>query len=111
MYAAAAAGMPVVTTCHDLLAVRGRLAKSPSWWTTAVDIDRRYRRIGGVRVAVSTDVISTVRVAGVSTMRVRYDYLAINGRAVAPLDDRADAPVMPGTGAPDRGTGSTPWRR
>ena len=100
-----------VDAAGDLLDVRGRLAKSPSWWTAAVDVDRRYARIGGVRVAVSTDVTSTVRVAGVSTMRVRYDYLAINGRAVAPVDDTPRADVTPGTGARDRGTGNTPSHR
>lgn len=81
-----------VDATGDLLEVHGRLAKSPSWWTTSVDVTRRYSRIDGIRVAVSTDVTSRVRVAGVSTMAVRYVYLSINGRTVAARPDSPDPP-------------------
>jgi hypothetical protein len=67
----------------DLLTVKGRLAKSPSFWTTRVDIVRRYARIAGIRVPVSVESTASVRLAGNSTFSMRYEYDQINGLPVA----------------------------
>jgi len=63
----------------DLLRVEGRLAKNPSFWTTRVDVVRRYDRIGGIRVPVRLDTTAQIRVAGASTMSMVYDYEMVNG--------------------------------
>ena len=77
-------GSMLVDASGDLLEIRGRLSRNPSFWTTSVDVVRRYARVDGIRVAVATDVVSSVRVAGPSRLRVVYDYEQINGREVSP---------------------------
>jgi len=69
---------------HDgeLVRVEGRLAKSPSFWTRRVEIVRWYRRIAGFRVPTSLESVANVRVAGVSTFRMSYEYESINGQRV-----------------------------
>lgn len=66
----------------DLLRIEGRLAKNPSFWTTRVDVIRRYERVGGIRVPVRLDTTAQIRVAGASTMSVVYDYEMVNGVVV-----------------------------
>ena len=66
----------------DLLRVEGRLAKNPSFWTTRVDVIRRYDRVGGIRVPVRLDTTAQIRVAGISSMSVVYDYEMVNGVSV-----------------------------
>ena len=68
----------------DLLRVEGRLAKNPSFWTTRVDLVKRYDRVAGIRVPVRLDTVAQVRLAGASTLSVTYDYQEINGITVAP---------------------------
>lgn len=63
----------------DLLRVEGRLAKNPSFWTTRVDLVRRYERVGGIRVPVRVDTTAQIRIAGTSTLSMVYDYDMING--------------------------------
>lgn len=77
-------GSMLVDATGDLIEIRGRLSRNPSFWTTSVNVVRRYARIDGIRVAVATDAVSSVRVAGASRLRVVYDYEEINGRAVPP---------------------------
>lgn len=67
---------------HDLLRVEGRLAKNPSFWTSLVDIVRRYARLAGVRVPVATETTAKVKFAGTSQLRMSYEYQSINGRPV-----------------------------
>lgn len=66
----------------DLLQVEGRLSRNPSFWTSAVDVVRRYDRVGGVRVPVEMTSRARVRFAGVSSFRMTWDYEFINGVAV-----------------------------
>ena len=67
---------------HDLLRVEGRLARNPSFWTTLVNIVRRYARIGGVRVPVATETTAKVKFVGTAQLEVRYQYESVNGRPV-----------------------------
>jgi hypothetical protein len=67
----------------DLLSIEGRLAKTPSWWTRSVDVIRRYARVGGVRVPVSTESTANVRIAGRSAFKMTYTYHMINGKEIA----------------------------
>jgi hypothetical protein len=73
----------------DLLRVEGRLSKNPSFWTSLVNVVRRYARIGGVRVPVSTESMAKVKFAGTGQLEVFYEYESINGRQVRP--QRLDA--------------------
>lgn len=79
----------------DLLEIRGRLAKSPSLWTTWVDVVRRYARLNDIRLAVDTEAVSAVRVAGRSHLRVVYDYVTVNGVEVAANRRAASWPSAP----------------
>ena len=65
----------------DLLEVRGRLSKSPSWWTTRVDVVRTYERVAGVRVPVEMSSTAQVRIAGRSQFRMTSAFEQVNGRA------------------------------
>lgn len=67
----------------DTVRVEGRLVKNPSFWTTRVDIVRRYGRIAGIRVPVRLDTTAHIRVAGESTMCMTYEYEMVNGRSVS----------------------------
>jgi hypothetical protein len=59
--------------------MRGRLAKSPSFWTTRVDIVRKQERLAGVWVPVRVESTASIRLAGQSTFSMTYAYEAING--------------------------------
>ena len=64
----------------DLVRIDGRLSDLPSWWTTRVDIVRRYGRVGGVRVPIEMASSAEVRVAGASSFSMTYRYTMINGQ-------------------------------
>ena len=66
----------------DLVRIEGLLAKTPSFWTNRVEIVRRYERISGVRVPVEFASTASVRLAGLSTFRITYDYETVNGAHV-----------------------------
>ena len=69
----------VTSNDADLLRVEGRMAKNPSFWTSRVNLVRRYDRIGGVRVPVRLDSTAQIKLAGESTLSMVYDYEMING--------------------------------
>lgn len=75
----------VVPDSGDLVELQGRLVKSPSFWVSRVGIVRRYARIAGIRVPVSTESTAAVRFAGESTFSMHYVYEMING-TVVPAD-------------------------
>ena len=66
----------------DIVRVEGRLVKTPSFWTTRVDLVRSYARIDGIRVPVRLDTTAHIRVAGVSTLSMTYTYEMLNGVGV-----------------------------
>lgn len=66
----------------DLVELRGRLAKSPSFWVPTVNFERHYTRILGVRVPVLVTSQADVRVAGRFTFKMTFRYEQIDGRAV-----------------------------
>jgi hypothetical protein len=78
-------GTLVAAADGDILRVEGDLVKRPSFWTKSVHLVRHYGRIDGTHVPVGLDMVAQVRLAGTSTLRVTYEYLAINGR---PVGDR-----------------------
>jgi hypothetical protein len=82
-------GHAVLNEGGDLLRVEGKLAKNPSFWTTLVNIVRRYARIGGVRVPVATETFAKLKFIGSAQMEVLYDYQSVNGHPVALSEQRS----------------------
>ena len=66
----------------ELVRMEGRLSKSPSFWTRRVAIVRWYRRIVGFRMPTALESIANVRIAGISTFRMSYEYESVNGQHV-----------------------------
>jgi hypothetical protein len=77
----------------DLVRIQGSLAKPPSMWIRHVEIDRRYERIGGVRVPVSLQSVARVLIAGKSTFTVTYQSETVNGQHVGSPVPRSNSSV------------------
>jgi hypothetical protein len=68
----------------DLVRVAGRLSKNPSFWISQVDVEWNYARIGKDNVLpVSLYSTAKVKMFGVSTFRMTYDYLSVDGQPVS----------------------------
>lgn len=85
-------GRAVLNERGDLLRVEGKLSKNPSFWTSLVNIVRRYARIGGVRVPVATETTAKVKFVGSAQLEVLYDYQTINDRPVGLTEQRSAMP-------------------
>jgi len=85
-------GRAVLNDGGDLLRVEGKLSKNPSFWTSLVNIVRRYARIGGVRVPVATETTAKVKFVGSAQLEVLYDYQSINDRPVGLTEQRSAMP-------------------
>jgi hypothetical protein len=85
-------GRAVLNDGGDLLRVEGKLSKNPSFWTSLVNIVRRYARIDGVRVPVATETTAKIKFVGTAQLEVLYDYQSINGRPVALTEQRSAMP-------------------
>ncbi|HEX7018712.1 MAG TPA: hypothetical protein VF159_01770 [Gemmatimonadaceae bacterium] len=68
---------------RELLRVEGRLAKNPSFWTTRVDVVRRYATLDGVRVPIAVETTAKIRFVGLSRLQVDYQYESVNGRPLS----------------------------
>jgi hypothetical protein len=67
----------------DLVRVAGRLAKNPSFWVSQVDVEWTYAKVMKDTVLpVSLYSIAKVRMFGLSTFRMTYDYLSVDGHPV-----------------------------
>jgi hypothetical protein len=66
----------------DLVRVEGRLSKSPSFWVKWVKVSRSYAPVGGSMMPVSIDSTADVRIAGVSTFGMTYEYQMVDGHAI-----------------------------
>jgi hypothetical protein len=66
----------------NLVRVEGRLSKSPSFWVRWVDVSRTYSPIGGAMMPVAIESTADVRIAGISTFSMTYDYQIVDGQAV-----------------------------
>lgn len=86
-------GRAVLDDGGNLMRVEGRLSKNPSFWTSLVNIVRRYARIGGVRVPIATETTAKVKMVGTATMQVLYDYESVNGQPVR-LSERRPAALV-----------------
>jgi hypothetical protein len=86
-------GRAVLNEGGELVRVEGKLSKNPSFWTSLVNIVRRYARIGGVRVPVATETTAKIKFVGTSHLQVVYDYESVNGRPVSLSERRPAGPV------------------
>ncbi len=66
----------------NLVRVEGRLSKSPSFWVRWVNVSRSYSPIGGAMMPVAVESTADVRIAGMSTFSMTYDYQMVDGQAV-----------------------------
>ena len=66
----------------ELVRIEGQLAKTPSFWTKRVEIVRWYQRINGFRMPTALESVANLRIAGVSTFRMTYEYESINHQRV-----------------------------
>ena len=71
-----------------LVRLEGRLAKSPSFWVTHVDIVRSYERINGAIVPVALESNAQLRMLGAATLRMTYTYSEIDGHPIGPAPSR-----------------------
>jgi hypothetical protein len=75
----------------EIVRVKGRLAKSPSFWVKTVDIVRTYDRIADVVMPVALDSSAQLRMLGSASMRMTYTYHEIDGRPVQHVDPTVTA--------------------
>ena len=71
-------------TAHSgsLIRVEGRLSKSPSFWVRWVKVSRSYSAVGGAMMPIAVESTADVRMAGMSTFSMTYDYQMVDGQAV-----------------------------
>jgi len=66
----------------NLVRVEGRLSKSPSIWVRWAEVSRSYAPIRGAMMPVAIESTADVRIAGLSTFSMTYDYQTVDGEAV-----------------------------
>lgn len=66
----------------NLVRVEGRLSKSPSFWVRWVNVSRSYSLVGGAMMPVAIESTADVRIAGMSTLSMTYDYQMVDGHAI-----------------------------
>jgi hypothetical protein len=68
----------------DVVRVAGRLAKSPSFWVSQVDVDWSYARVhNDIVLPVCLQSAARVKIFGLSTFRMTYEYLSVDGQPVS----------------------------
>ena len=72
----------VTAKSGNLVRVEGRLSKSPSFWVRSVNVSRSYSPVGRVMMPVAVESTADVRIAGMSTFSMTYDYQMVDGQAV-----------------------------
>ena len=72
----------VAETSGNLVRVEGRLAKSPSFWVRWVDVSSSYAPVAGAMMPVAVESTADVRIAGLSTFSMTYQYQSVAGQAV-----------------------------
>ena len=71
----------------NLVRVEGRLSKSPSFWVRWVTVSRSYSPVGGFMMPIAVESTADVRVAGMSTFSMTYDYQMVDGQTVNAATD------------------------
>jgi hypothetical protein len=79
----------------ELVRMEGRLSKSPSFWTRRIQIVRWYKRFVGFRMPVALESVANVRIAGMSTFRMSYEYESVNKQQIGHPQPRLLARARP----------------
>ena len=74
-------GSVLIHPTAGVVAMNGRLVKSPSFWVRDVDVTWKFATIGGYVVPVEMSTDGRVRLFGKSTFRMTYQYVSIDGQA------------------------------
>jgi hypothetical protein len=67
----------------ELVRLEGRLSKSPSFWVRWVSVTRRYLAVRGTTMPAAMESTADVRVAGVSTFSMTYEYAVVDGQVIS----------------------------
>jgi len=62
--------------------LRGRLAKSPSFWVKSVSVVKRFIKLDGVTVPSTIESLADLKMFGQASFTMRYRYSEVNGRHV-----------------------------
>lgn len=81
-----------------IVRMEGEPAKNPSWWTTKIDIQHSYRKIGDFWLPARNETVTQVRIFGQSLLTIEYkDYELTEARSVqAPSQTEAASTVAVG---------------
>jgi hypothetical protein len=77
----------LTATSGHLVRVEGRLSKSPSFWVRWAQVSRTYAPIGGAMMPVAVDSTADIRIAGLSTFSMTYEYRTIEGQPVTAAEN------------------------
>ena len=66
-----------------LVKVEGQLSQNPSFWVRDVHIARTYAQVAGATLPVELVSTARIRMFGQARLRIRTEYLSIEGRPVA----------------------------
>jgi hypothetical protein len=69
-----------------LLKVEGRLSDNPSFWVRDVYVARTYGRVGNDTLPIELVSTARVRLFGAARLRIRNEYISVDGQAVRSTD-------------------------
>jgi hypothetical protein len=72
----------------DLVRVEGRLSKSPSFWIRSVSVTRHYVLIGGTMMPAAMESTADIRMAGISSFLMTYEYAFVGREKIASREAR-----------------------
>lgn len=75
-------GSVLMDARRDLRRMQGSLARTPSFWVKAVDIDWQFARVDGAVLPVRLDAMAQVKIVGPSSFQMTLDYEQVNGRPI-----------------------------
>jgi hypothetical protein len=82
----------------ELIKVEGQLSRNPSFWVRDVHIARTYAQVAGTTLPVELVSTARIRMFGQARLRIRTEYLSIEGRPVAgtavAINSAAKRPIL-----------------
>ena len=73
-------GSVLIDPTAGVVAMNGRLVKSPSFWVRDVDVTWKFATIAGYVVPVEMSTDGRVRFFGKSTFKMTYQYVSVDGQ-------------------------------
>jgi hypothetical protein len=78
-------GSVLIDPAAGVVAMTGRLVKSPSFWVRDVDVTWKFATIAGYVVPVEMNTNGRVRFFGKSSFKMVYQYVSIDGQPTSAL--------------------------